>query len=422
MKSPIKLGKLSLKLLYPLVWLILMIFESYAENNWYTKRRGNMVVSYFINSSTKVINIIVYIPLKLCYFKSSLIENVEEGTRKKQNRLKRFIKVFLLFILFEFSYDIIYMIYYVLSRTESSERKKENKPGLIYYAHSYGIFFLENLEIIFIFIFLRIFFKYEFTLQCIISLALFTIFSIIIDVLNYGNFIDSLGGFGIFMLIFTDLLLESAALIFIKYLIEKLFFAPVLANCVYGVIDLIFTIILGVITYSTDGLYCYKENPRTCYLANFMDYFKDFEKIDVYSLIASFVFKHITFILIIYIIYYLSPNHVLLVYVVGKFIENAMSEGEKVVGSYIVFIFLFITFIFYLEILELNFCGINKNTNKNIEFRALSEDLDNQKIIHKITLDKLDLTDEDFENSMSFEAGSDPSSPKEKGIGGYKIG
>ena len=58
-------------------------------------------------------------------------------------------------------------------------------------------------------------------------------------------------------------------------------------------------------------------------------------------MIASIVFKHITFILIIYIIYYLSPNHVLLVYVVGKFIENAMSEGEKVVGSYIVFIFLF---------------------------------------------------------------------------------
>lgn len=417
----IKLGKFSLKLLYPIICLVLIIFESYAQNNWYTKRRGNVVVSYFINSTSKMLNIFIYIPIKICYYKSNLIENVEEGTIKRTSKLKKNLIVLVLFTVLELVYDILYIVYYVISRMESAERKSENKSGLIYYAHSYGIFFLENLQIIFIFLITKFILKYEYHLQSLICLVLFSIFSIIIDVINYENFIDALGGSGIFMLIFINLLLESMALVFQKYMMEKLFFSPILSMSIYGFVDFFFTIILGSITYAKNGWYCYGEETRICYLANFKEYFEDFGKNDIISLIASFAFKFSTYILIIYISYFLTPNHILLVYIVGKFIENAMEGEEHIVVNYILFVFLLITFIFYLEIFELDFCGINKNTKQSIENRAMCETLDNKIIYNKYSAKSDEDNEEDMQGSYTQENLSDPNSPNDNVIDGYKI-
>ena len=426
MKSFIKLGKFSLKLLYPIICLGVMILESIAQNNWYTKRRGNVVVSLFINSSSKLLNIFIYIPLKIFYFKTSLVEKVEDsekvedGEKAKKSRLKKNIIFFIILVIVEITYNIIYIVYYVKSRTESNVRKKEKGESLVYYAHSYGIFFLENLEIIFIFLATKFFLKYEYSLQCLISLILFTIFSIIIDIINYNNFIYKLGGFGIFMLIFVELLGESISIVFQKYMMETLFFNPLLAMCFYGLIDLIFTIILGSITYAKNGWYCYKENPRTCYLANFTDYFQDFGSSDVGSLIASYIFKYVTYILFIYTVYYLTPNHSLLVYIVGKFVENAIEAKTKIAENYIVFTLLLISFIFYLEVFELAFCGINKDSKKNIENRALDEAVDNNKLMNQLER-RNDDNEDDINTSMSFDTGSNPNSPKNNDIGGYKF-
>ena len=57
-----------------------------------------------------------------------------------------------------------------------------------------------------------------------------------------------------------------------------------------------------------------------------------------------------------------------------------MEGKEKIIANIIVFIFLLISFFFYLEIFELNFCGINRNTKSNIEKRALLEAKNNSKL------------------------------------------
>ena len=56
------------------------------------------------------------------------------------------VKVFVIAAFIEIIYYVMYIVYYVKSRMERDERKTKNE-SIVYLAHSYGVFFLENLEI-----------------------------------------------------------------------------------------------------------------------------------------------------------------------------------------------------------------------------------------------------------------------------------
>ena len=64
---------------------------------------------------------------------------------------------------------------------------------------------------------------------------------------------------------------------------------------------------------------------------------------------------------------------------IKTFIEKDYNNHGKLkvlvlIAILVLSIFQAITFLFYLEIFELNFCSLNKNTKKNIEERMLSID------------------------------------------------
>ena len=355
MKAFIKFGKISLKLLYPFMCLVVMFFESYGENNWYAKKRGTVVISLAINSIAKIFDIIIMIPLKIYYHKSSLLEDVQEGNRKKKNRLRNYIIIFVGFFLNEIIFNIFYIIYYVNSRQKSADRKSNGEDKLIYYAHSYGIFFQENIMII------------------------------------------------------ICLLLESIIIVIQKYMMDKLYFSPFLINAIFGFTDGLFTVVLGAISYYKNGWFCYSESPRKCNIDNFMDYFDGISTSEIVGFITSIGFKIIIYILNIYTIYYLNPNHMLLIYILGKFISSRIEETkpDKIVENYIVFCFLFISFIFYLEIFELNFCEINHYTKKNIEDRAFEETKTIKLLVDKYkgnkgnnAINDDDVNDDDFDDDI----------------------
>ena len=111
----------------------------------------------------------------------------------------------------------------------------------------------------------------------------------------------------------------------------------------------------------------------------------------------------------------------LLIYIVGKFIENAISAEENIAINYILFAFLLISFILYVELFELDFCGINRNTKQSIESRAMTETADNKILLTKISSSSMtDEGDEDFNGSFSFDSGIN-SSPGNDDINGYKF-
>ena len=73
--------------------------------------------------------------------------------------------------------------------------------------------------------------------------------------------------------------------------------------------------------------------------------------------------------------YYFSPNHLVANYELGNMIIFLMNSKSKT-KYYSLFLFILQLFILmiFLEIIELNFCGLNKNTKRNIQIRA-NEDI-----------------------------------------------
>ena len=69
----------------------------------------------------------------------------------------------------------------------------------------------------------------------------------------------------------------------------------------------------------------------------------------------------------------LTPNHMLISYEISKLSYVLIkSNSEYKWYSVILFVFQFISLLFFLEILEYNFCDLNFNTIKNIQERELN--------------------------------------------------
>ena len=67
---------------------------------------------------------------------------------------------------------------------------------------------------------------------------------------------------------------------------------------------------------------------------------------------------------------YLTANHLLLSYAISKLSNILLKSAHKNKWySIIPFIFQFLSLMFFLEVFEFNFCGLNTNTKRQIEFR-----------------------------------------------------
>ena len=68
----------------------------------------------------------------------------------------------------------------------------------------------------------------------------------------------------------------------------------------------------------------------------------------------------------------LTPNHMMISYGISKLVNNLIwSQNGRKWYSIILFLLQFIILFFFLELLEFNFCNLNKNTKRNIEKRGL---------------------------------------------------
>ena len=72
-------------------------------------------------------------------------------------------------------------------------------------------------------------------------------------------------------------------------------------------------------------------------------------------------------------IYYFNPNFILIGFHLTKFVQLLIDEDPKKFYFIIFYILQLFSLLIYLEIIELNFCGLNKNTKRNIELRGKDE-------------------------------------------------
>lgn len=373
MKCFIKLGKINLKLLYPFLCLIFSIIEALVEAYAFERKRGHVIVSLLINAFSKILVAVGYILIKLFFYRDlKLIENTEKDNLIVKLKRQKLLNNKIIFCIIMILSYVTYIVYYVVSRTENQERPKEGK--LFYVSHNYGFYFGEGMEIIFIYFLMKFLLVEEVYIMNLINLIIFFIISILMDIVYFGNVFYISGGIKCFFFIVLIFLFESIIVIYQKNMMQSLYYSPFLVTLIFGLIDFILTIILGTITTLKDGLYCNQtKKGMKCYLPSIKTYFEeDFLFIDFISILSNIFFKAVTYLLNIHTIFYLSPNHIFIIYTLGKLFEN-INDGYYNKWTFIIAPFQLFNLVIYLEILELDCCGINLNTKKNIEIRADEE-------------------------------------------------
>ena len=188
----------------------------------------------------------------------------------------------------------------------------------------------------------------------------------------------------------------------IKILIDLKYLSPYIIIILIGIIDFIINTITTLI-FEFYGNECKNvaEININCY-ANVSSYFnilkvmfnnnsKEFYMEIFFFSFFLIIFEFLNMTFVIFIIKYLNPSYLVLsdnIYFIISMLINFVFITKKFdslsIKKFIISesseIFEFFAFLIYLELIELRFCGLNKDIRKNIEKRAeieISGDMDN---------------------------------------------
>ena len=136
---------------------------------------------------------------------------------------------------------------------------------------------------------------------------------------------------------------------------------------------LIFSIILFIVVITNPD----KENCKTPFISAFYIFFKNADVgLAVGKVIVVFVMNFILCPLIILNVYYFSPNIILIIFQFSRITKNIMSNISNSPSKLYCIVFYAIQFfalMAHLEIIELNFLGLNKYTKRNIDLRGMDD-------------------------------------------------
>ena len=222
--------------------------------------------------------------------------------------------------------------------------------------------------------------KSKYYIHNIISLILFCIFTVIIDLIIENLKYIELKSF----LFFIPNLVDNILSCYMKYLIDKKYHS-------YWNVLFFFGLFIFIV-YTTEFIIKIKKEPNTI--------FKVIENGKTKYIILNFlldaiVHEYLRMLLTLLILEYFSFNHVfishLLYRIVIGFIQSITNFDSY--KNYLFFLipafFQVFSLLFYLEILEFNFCNLNRNTKRNIMLREEEEMLlRNNTNVSDIEIDK----------------------------------
>jgi len=203
----------------------------------------------------------------------------------------------------------------------------------------------------------------------IVSLILFFVFDAIYLIII---FIDKSLKYNALLLIFIFVsnLILSFIITYDRKILKNQFISVYKLSIFLGIFSLISNIIASVIT-TIVSIHVTIDGREKIYLFNYKYYIKDVNEHVVKEIILVFVFailNGVNNILQLLTIKYLSQNHVLITYVLLAIYYSILIKFQDIEIKTLTFVFsiifyiigFFIIFI-YLEIIQLNFCGISKD-------------------------------------------------------------
>ena len=175
-----------------------------------------------------------------------------------------------------------------------------------------------------------------------------------------------------FIISLLDCILEAIILTYKKYLIDIKFISVYIVCFFFGAINLIYILILYAVQKIKSDIFCLDNN-----CLDVLSYENDFNSklLLLFIIIISLICNIIFFFFYYKTIYLFTPSHTLLFFYLSSIItifEKAHeTDSSKKEWSIIILSILgtFFGLFIYLEIIELDFCGLNENTRRNINQR-----------------------------------------------------
>ena len=231
-------------------------------------------------------------------------------------------------------------------------------------------------DILFILIFSHFILKVKLYKHHFISLILIIIFGIIIIIINNLYTEKSEDFFFKIINTFVIEIIFSLEIVVAKYAMEYKLSSPYEICLFEGVfilvINLILLIIFTFIPMSEIKYIKKTEYEGKMYIDNFFQYFSKISYIEVISFVVIMLSRFGFNIFCLLITKYFTPSHSIMILIIGE-IYFASYDTEplwRVFIEYIMYALLIFVMLVFLEIIEINCWGLQKNTEKNISLRA----------------------------------------------------
>ena len=368
-KKIIILGELNKKHLLLLAFTLCQIAHKMYNRYFYPLVRSNTAFDYYVISFGMMS--VVFLPWIM------RIKNVESEKEKKLHK-KKYLHYTILALIF-----LAYIIMKVVPPFMKGKYAADQRRSLN--SFSEGAFLIMGIEMIVLAIISYFMLKYKYYKHHIISIVTFIICGISCDLfLNYYKEMQEFS-FLINFVEYLSILTDSVNYYFQKYMMEKLYYPYWRVSLCLGLTYLVFS--TGFLIYFLSG----KEEDGGLFML-FYSYFKNENVgIKIGKLLIVYVSITINSALNILIIYYFNPNYILISFQISKIIQVLIDEEKEKYYCIFFFIFQFLALMIYLEIIELNFCGLNENTKSKINYRGqleLTEDFGRNSSIDNIDLNK----------------------------------
>ena len=333
-------GKINKKLILLIVAGLIQIINSVI--NLYDKRKrqykfNNTFLSCLVTSISQILVKLYPLILKI---------SNEQKSNIKLTKKKQFLHYFVLCLIF---IAINALAFFTLEKINDNN----SQISQLFPNNNPISFFFEMIFLISISAFLL---KYKYFKHHIISLIVLIIVGLIPIIISM-NYYFSKKYFINSILRISLAALDSVYRCYQKYLMEKFYYPYWNIAFVPGIILFPIALVLSSLHLSI----------------NYSDIIHSKTHFIIFNIIWPLVFNVIMCPLTIMIVYYFYPDYILIITLIASISETIIFRIEYHAIDYIsvpIYIIQIFTLPFYLEILECNFCGLNKNTRRNIHLRS----------------------------------------------------
>ena len=245
------------------------------------------------------------------------------------------------------------------------------------------------------------------------SISIMILFGLCLNVINlYKIKLEDIPM--VILSIFIEII-YSLGIVLAKYSMDDLFCSPFEVTFYEGIFSLIlnaiFLIIATNIPIQNEKVSFFKELFKVIeyegkyYLENFYNYIEVLNYKEVLLFIVTMLGRVLFNLFSHIIIKYFTSSHVVIILIMGEIsLDWTDKDIFEIIITIIIFIVEFLMILVFCEIIEINSCGFEINTRKNIEKRAKSavfDEGDNGSIYTRECEDEIEMTS-DNNNNNSF--------------------